>query len=170
MFKIRYKIFADEELEDYEISGENGYFELTFVDEIYGIYISEDIDIFSVSIYWWFYYLLEALDKIQDENYVLICDIETSNTWIEIKRDTDILNISEVSADKPNGSTAVECTIMPNLKYEYWKDKKILFEDFKLEILSKAREYLEELKSLNVEKHSQIINLEMLIIKIQDKH
>lgn len=167
MFKIRYRIFEEEEVEDYEIYGEYGYFELTIVDETYGVFILEDIDVFSVSIYWWFYYLLEALGKLRNCMYVLISDIEKSNTWIELKHETDILNISKVSADKPIGSTAVECVVMPNLKYEYWKDKKILFEDFKFEVLSKAKEYLEDIKLLNTKNHSQIHNFELLIHKVQ---
>lgn len=167
MFAIRYKVFEDEELELEELRGADGYFEFQVVDETYGIYIPENIDVFSVSIYWWFYYFLEAAFMLNKTNYALICDIEKTNIWIELRKDGEELYISKVSADKPIGSTALESIRMPNLKYEYWKNKKVDFKNFKHEILKKSRKYLNDLKSLNVESHKDILNLEFLIQKVE---
>ncbi|GHU61530.1 hypothetical protein FACS189418_1330 [Clostridia bacterium] len=168
MFEIRFKVFEDKGLESHELKGANGYFEFQVENETYGIYIPENIDVFSVSIYWWFYYFLKAILMLNETNYVLISDIEKSDVWIEIKKIDWELIISKVRADKPVGSTALESRIMPNLKYEYWKDKKVNWTEFLNEILSKAKEYLCLVQSLNDKSHTDLIALNVLIKQVED--
>ena len=55
MFKIRYKIIEDTELEPLELKGADGYFQFQIADETYGIYIPQDTNVFTVSIYWCFF-------------------------------------------------------------------------------------------------------------------
>ncbi len=168
MFRIRYKIMDDVVLESWELKGADGYFEFQVGDETYGIFIPENIDVFMVSIYWWFYYFLEAILILNKTNYVLISDIEKANTWIEIKKNGDELYISKVFAEKPENSLALESEVIPNIKYKYWKDKKVLFMRFKAEVLNKAKCYLRDLKCLNEEIHKDIQNLESLIKKVDN--
>ena len=169
MFKIRYKIIDNIELESWELKGTDGYLEFQIVDETYGIYMPENIDVFMVSIYWWFYYFLKAIIILYETNYCLISDIEKANVWIELKKHGEGLYISKVFAEKPEGSSALESKIIPNITYKYWKDKKVIFANFKSEVLNKAKRYLKELKSLNnKEIHKDIQNLELLIEKVEN--
>lgn len=168
MFKINFKIFGNENVEEMELNGADGYFQFKIDNETYGIFIPEDIDEFSVSIYWWLYYLLKAVLILKTESYVLISDIEKPKIWIELNREKNIVKISKVTADKPEGSGAIETKEMPNLIYQYWKDKKVSYENLKTEVVNKTKLYIEEVRVLNNnESHKDILNLENLILEIE---
>lgn len=168
MFELKYKIFNNCDTEEGELIGKDGYFEITVDNEIYGIFIPEEIDEFSVYIYWWFTYFLEALELLENHNYVLISDIEKPKIWIEIKKiSNEMISFSKVNADKPEGTYAVEVKKMPNLSYPYWKNKIVVFENFKHEVLMKAEQYVNELTQLNSSNHSDVIKLESLIEKVK---
>ena len=167
MFNIRYKILEDEDIESYELKGEYGYFEFQTNDEVYGIYIDEILDIFSVSIYWWFYYFLNSLLLLNKTNYVLISDIEKADVWIELKKENEKIYISKVCADKPEGTSALETTLMPTLEYKYWKNQEVAFSNFCEEIIQESKKYLNDLKTLNTEKQKDMQNLELLIKKVE---
>lgn len=168
MFKISFKIFENENVEEMELNGADGYFQFEIDNETYGIFIPEEIDEFSVSIYWWLYYLLKAVLILKTESYVLISDIEKPKIWIELKKEKNILKISKVTADKPEGSRAIEMKEMPNLIHQYWKDKQVSYENLKTEVVNKTKLYIEELRVLNInENHKEILNLESLILEIE---
>lgn len=82
------------------------------------------------------------------------------------QKNQEELYISKVFAEKPENSLALESKVIPNIKYKYWKDKKVFFMGFKAEVLNKAKCYLKDLKCLNEEIHKDIQNLESLIIKV----
>lgn len=86
MFSIRYKVFFDEIYDDHELKGADGYFQIQVDNENYGLLLSEELDVFSVSVYWWFYYFLEATELLKNEKQVYISDIETPQVWIELKK------------------------------------------------------------------------------------
>ncbi|KGR85332.1 hypothetical protein [Lysinibacillus odysseyi] len=167
MFKISYKIFENENVEEMELNGADGYFQFKIDNETYGIFIPENIDEFSVSIYWWLYYLLKAILMLKTESYTLISDIEKPKIWIELKKEKNIVKISKVTADKPEGSGAIEMKEMPNLIYQYWKDKQVSYGDLKTEAVNKTKLYIEELRVLNNKDNKDILNLENLILEIE---
>ncbi len=167
MFYIRYKILENEDIEPYELQGEYGYFEFRANDEIYGYYIDENLDIFAVSIYWWFYYFLKGILLLNKMDYVLISDIEKENVWIELKREKGKFYISKVYADKPEGSSALETTAMPNLEYKYWKNKEVSFSGFCKEIIQKSKQYLNDIKILNNNRQIEVQDLELLIKRVE---
>lgn len=167
MFKITFKAFENDILEEMELNGADGYFQFEIRNETYGIFITKDIDEFSVSIYWWLYYFLTAVLILKTENYVLISDIEKPKIWIELIKEKNIVKISQVTADKPEGSGAIETREMPNLIYQYWKDKQVSYENLKTEVVNKTKLYIEELRVLNNEVNKDILNLESLIIEIE---
>ncbi len=167
MFKISYKLFENENVEGNELNGADGYFQFEIDNETYGIFITEEIDDFSVSVYWWMYYLLEAVLILKTERYVLISDIEKPSIWIELKKEKDVVGISKVSADKPKGSGAIETKKMPNLMYQYWKEKRVTYEDLKKEVIDKTKLYVEELRILNNENNKYILSLKRLILEIE---
>ncbi|MFJ8462041.1 hypothetical protein ACIQ57_23470 [Lysinibacillus xylanilyticus] len=82
MFSINYKVFFDDVS---ELKGEDGYFQIQVDDETYGLYLQDDLDSFSVSVYWWFVYFLQSIKLIKNERLVYISDIETPRVWIELK-------------------------------------------------------------------------------------
>lgn len=167
MFKIRYKLFENENVEETELNGADGYFQFEIDYETYGIFIPEDIDEFSVSIYRWLNYFLKAVLVLKTESYVLISDIEKPKIWIELKMEENIVKISKVTADKPEGSGAVETKEMPNLIHQYWKDKLVTYENFKEEVVNKTKLYIKELRVLNNEDNKDISDLESLILEIE---
>ncbi len=167
MFKISFKIFENDSVEEMELNGADGYLQFEIDNETYGIFIPEDIDEFSVSIYWWLYYFLKAVLILKTESYVLISDIEKPKIWIELVKEKNIVKISKVTADKPEGSGAIETKEMPNLIHQYWKDKQISYEDLKTEVVNKTKLYIEELRVLNNDVNKDILNLESLILEIE---
>ncbi|MGE7912638.1 hypothetical protein [Lysinibacillus xylanilyticus] len=167
MFKINFKIFENDSVEEMELNGADGYLQFEIDNETYGIFIPEDIDEFSVSIYWWLYYFLKAVLILKTESYVLISDIEKPKIWIELVKEKNIVKISKVTADKPEGSGAIETKEMPNLIHQYWKDKQISYENLKTEVVNKTKLYIEELRVLNNEVNKDILNMESLILEIE---
>ncbi|KOO43027.1 hypothetical protein [Priestia koreensis] len=167
MFNISFKIFENDGAVEKEINGADGYFQFEICDETYGILITENIDEFSVSIYWWLNYFLEAVLILKTENYVLISDIEKPKIWIELLKEKSLVNMSKVTADKPEGSGAIETKEMPNLIHQYWKDKRISYEILKTEVVNKTKLYIEELKVLNNELNKDILHLESLIVEVE---
>ncbi|RYL87084.1 hypothetical protein ABNN70_00605 [Sporolactobacillus sp. Y61] len=168
MFHINYKIFNHIVNEVNELRGADGYFQIQVGDSKYGLMLTEDLDAFSVSVYWWFIYFLEALYLIQREDQVYISDIETPQVWIELKRiNNDKLLISEAHATKPEGSHAVVCTISNKVTYPAWSGKPVLFTEFRDELLTSSISYLNDLYKINAKSHPNLIKLKTLIDKVK---
>lgn len=165
MFEINFKVFEDNESEN--LIGEYGYFNFTIDNESYGIIIDEEIDDFSVSVYNWFTSFLKSLETLETENYVLINDIESFNAWIEMCRNKEVLSVSKVSGNKVGQGGWVRKEKLSDVDYKFWKDKKVLFTDFKTEILEKSEEYIAELVKLNSLQNNNVIELSDLVAKIK---
>lgn len=56
---------------------------------------------------------------------------------------------------------------MPNLIHQDWEDKQVTYENFKSEVVNKAKFYVNELRVLNNENRKDILNLESLIMEIE---
>lgn len=149
MFKIEYRIVISE-FED-DIFGKNGFIKFSNNSHSYGdIYPKEIEQHMGVeSIYYWLTYFMQAAIELEDKNYVLISDIESYNTWLEIERRTDIIYTSVIHADKPVGTTAVEFSPVPNIKYTDWKRQDTSFMQFKREVMENAKKYYTEISELN---------------------
>lgn len=165
MFEINFKVFEDNESEN--LIGEYGYFNFTIDNESYGIIIDEEIDDFSVSVYNWFTSFLKSLETLETENYVLINDIESFNAWIEMCRNKEVLSVSKVSGNKVGQGGWVRKEKLSDVDYKFWKDKKVLFTDFKTEILEKSEEYIAKLVKLNSLQNNNVIELSDLVAKIK---
>ncbi|MGA3599132.1 hypothetical protein [Lysinibacillus agricola] len=161
MFSINYKVFFDDIS---ELKGADGYFQIQVDDEIYGLYLQDDLDSFSVSVYWWFVYFLRSIQLIKNERLVYISDIETPRVWIELKNiDDEKITIREAHADKLDGTQAIECHVHSNITYPNLSNKLVLLRDFECEVLKKAKKYLDDLKQLNDNSHPYILKFESLI-------
>jgi hypothetical protein len=165
MFEIKFKIFENDESENF--IGKYGYFSFNIDNESYGIILEEEIDDFSVSVYDWFTSFLKCLEILETESYVLINDIESFNTWIEMYRDKDIVSISKISGDKIGQGGWLRTEKLPDADYKFWKDKKVLFSDFRTEILGKSEEYLTDLIKLNSLQNSYVHELSDLVMKLK---
>lgn len=129
MFKIKYKIFNDseDEIERSEFHGEIGYFQLIVGDSEYGAYLDKEVDIVSVSIYWWMRYFAEATLKLREENPIYIRDIETPRVRIELaKQDDNTIIIGKIESPKLEGFSAIESENKIEKKKLIGKKKLIL--------------------------------------------
>ncbi|MGY3187343.1 hypothetical protein [Lysinibacillus sp. TE18511] len=79
------------------------------------------------------------------------------------KFDDDKITISEVHADKLDGTQAIECHMHSNITYPNSSNKLVLLRDFESEVLKKAKKYLDDLKQLNDNRHPYILKFESLI-------
>jgi len=154
MFKIEYRIVISE-FED-EISGKNGFIKFSDNSHNYGdIYSKEMGQHMGVeSIYYWLTYFMQAVIELEgNKNYILISDIESYNTWLELERRSDSIYTSVIHADKPFGTTAVEFFPVPNIKYTDWKKQETNFTQFKREVMENAKKYYNEICELNPLNH-----------------
>lgn len=163
MFEIKFKVFSNAEIEANNLNGEYGYFYFSIDEDSYGVIISEEINDFSVSIYDWFFSFLSGLKILEDRNYVLINDIESFKIWIEIQRKDDCIYISKASGEKVDGGGLVRTEKILAIEYPYWKNKKIVWSNFRKEIINKATQYLLEISKLNSPGNINIVELKKLI-------
>ncbi|MGX7420467.1 hypothetical protein ACWOFR_16900 [Carnobacterium gallinarum] len=163
MFEINFKLFS---VEEENFPGEYGYFNFIVSDSSYGIILEDEVEIFTVSVYEWFSSFLKALNILETEDYVLINDIESFNTWIEMCRNKDIITISKISGDKVEQGGWVRKEKLSDADYKFWKDKDVLFSDFREEILEKSEKYLADLINLNSLENNKIVELDKLIKEI----
>lgn len=149
MFEIIYKIIN----KDYEqdIKGTEGFFQIRCNEKIYGKFYPTDIEQFmdTVEISRWMIWFLQIVYDLRSKKYILLSDIESYNTWIEFKRKNDIVLVSIIHADKPQGSTAIEYEHMPNTTYPYWSNEEISYYQLECEVIKKAKKYSKELDLLN---------------------
>lgn len=167
MVEIKFKIFSSFIQEEDDFKGEYGYFLLRICDKFYGEYRKDiDLDILAMNIYDWFNNFMRSLILLKDDKKVYISDVETAEVWIRIiSKNADSIQISELHADKIEGSHSLEVDIDLNEKDIVWQ-KTIRFKDFQEELIKKGKQYLLELKKLNNEKNKYVQYLEKLLKEI----
>lgn len=167
MVKIKFKIFTSYIEDDDELKGEYGYFQLCVDDKTYGEYREDiELDILSMNIYDWFSNFVQAFISLKNGNIVYISDVETSEVWIKMMANEENIQISEIYADKPDGSHSVETDINLDEKNRVW-EKTVKVLDFQRELVLKGEQYLSELKKLNSETNEYIQKLEKQLKEIK---
>lgn len=167
MIEIKFKIFTSFIEEDDNLKGEYGYFLVKINNECYGEYREDiDLDILSMNIYDWFSNFIQAILLIRSNDKVYISDVETPEVWIKLVKSEENLQISEVRADKPEGSLSVEADIELNEKSTVW-ESLINLQDFQKELIFKGEQYVAELKKLNAKNNELMKELETLLEKIK---
>ena len=151
MFKINIKIINNE-YDDF--AGESGFIQIKCNDKLYGEIWSEELaDIMSQEyIFDWLNRLKQGLEILKRRDYVLIADIESYNTWIELKRNRDSLIFSIVKGETPDGSTDIEFHA-DNIVPGAWTDQKILFEEFETEVNNTIADYMHYIETHNTNKN-----------------
>ncbi|WP_207578313.1 hypothetical protein [Listeria seeligeri] len=168
MIEIKFKIFNSYiEDDDDDLKGEYGYFQLCVDDKTYGEYRDDiELDILSMNIYDWFSNFVQAFILLKSNSIVYISDVETSEVWIKMITDEENIQISEVYADKPEGSYSVETDINLDEKNKIW-EKTVKVQDFQKELVLKGKQYLSELKKLNSRTNEYIQKLETQLKEIK---
>ncbi|MBO0477908.1 hypothetical protein DOK76_12570 [Vagococcus sp. DIV0080] len=167
MIEIKFKVFTSYFEDEDELKGEYGYFQLCVDDKTYGEYREDiELDILSMNIYDWFSNFAQACILLKNKNIVYISDVETSEVWIKLMTDGEDVQISEIYADKPDGSRSVETDINLDEKNRVW-EKMVKVIDFQSELFLKGEQYLSELKKSNSETNEYIQKLEMQLKEIK---
>ncbi|MBO0471481.1 hypothetical protein JZO66_13075 [Enterococcus sp. DIV0242_7C1] len=167
MFELKYKIFndLDDDLEGNEFYGENGYFQLLAGHSEYGFYLDKEVDVMSVSIYWWMRYFVEATLKLENMNVVYISDIETPKIWIELtKVGSEKMTVRKIEALKREGSSAVESDV--EIEKIDWEEK-IDVREYTPAIIKSCSDYLNDLRILNTKENVYIQELEELLKQLK---
>lgn len=170
MFKIKYKIFDDLEgdIEGSEFHGEIGYFQLIANNSEYGVYLDKEVDIVSVSIYWWMRYFAEATLKLKEKKTIYISDIETTKVWIELtKKDDNTIIIGKIQSPKLDGFSAIESESKIEKETIDWEEK-INFEEYNVELISTFEKYLNDLNAINTQGNCYIKELEKLLNQLKN--
>lgn len=167
MFKIKFKIFDSLIEDDDRLKGEYGYFLFSVNENNYGEYRDDvDLDILSIDIYDWFDNFIEAINLLKTKKEVYISDVETQEVWIKLViQDVDTIKISEIRAEKPEGSLAVEADIELHEKSTVWEEI-VQFSDVKRVLFSASEDYISKLKKINDTKNDYIEKLIALVGEI----
>ncbi|WP_317914345.1 hypothetical protein [Carnobacterium maltaromaticum] len=165
MFK--FKIFSSFIEEEDALKGEYGYFLLKLGNESYGEYREDiDLEILSMDIYDWFTNFINAIKLLRTKEHVYISDVETPEVWIKLANlGLDNIEISELRAEKPDGSHAVESEIELVEKKILWTET-IKLEEFTSNLNTQVDIYLSELKLLNSSNNKYVKKLDKLVSEI----
>lgn len=167
LIKIMFKIFNSYIEDDDDLKGEYGYFQLCVNDKTYGEYRDDiELDILSMNIYDWFCNLAQAFILLKNNSAVYISDVDTSEVWIKMMIDNDNIRISEIYADKPEGSSSVETDINLNEINEIWGET-VKLQEYQKELVLKGEQYLSEMKNLNSRNNEYILKFETELEKMR---
>lgn len=179
MFQILYRLTDDIKYlktldeEAFDVEGDfEGFFALNFDGNYYGYYHDNPLkenEKGDELITNWFISLLEAYVELQLTNYVAVSDIDSFNTWLEFKKQGEMVSVSIVEAEKEDGSTEIRTKPFENYAYGRWNNIGLELEDFRTELINKASQYFEEIVSINLRllKSRRIIKLNDLILKVK---
>lgn len=153
MFKIEYKISKT----DYDdFVGEKGYYKMFCNENVYGEIFPDELEkiMGTEYLYDWFEDMVKIALALHDVRYIALSNIESYNLWVEFVRHEDVLSISLVNADKPNGIGSVAYELL-NRKDDknLWKDEVVSFMEFKQELVRVVTDYLENIKTCNRDKN-----------------
>ncbi|TFJ45401.1 hypothetical protein CKN80_06985 [Carnobacterium divergens] len=164
MFDIKYRIVDIEENDSDELEGNEGYFMLICNEHNYGEIFPPELDniMGTVSIYWYFIYLLEIVDKLKSKKIAYLSDIDSYNTWIEFKLIDESVVISVGTGEQEDETGAIEYIEPSNFSYSRWMNQTVDYDCFKNVILEKATNYSEELRNLNP---SKLTNTNLIKLK-----
>lgn len=139
-------------LELEEIGFVLGYIEFMFGEFVYGFIPEVPIPpnmqgLFNLSI--WFEQLTEACLILNNSNYVIINDINSYNSWIEIKKEADKLYISDLKSTNKTNKGMLEVLPLESYREGKWRNEIVDITDFVGKVKNSAEKFTEELLRLN---------------------
>jgi len=153
MFKIEYKISRT----DYDdFVGEKGYYKIFCNENAYGEIFSDELEeiMGTEYLYDWFEDMVKIALELHNVSYIVLSNIESYNLWIEFIRNEDILSVSLVNADKPDGTGSVAYELFNKCDDKnLWKDEEVSFTEFKKELVRVVTDYIKDVKTYNTDKN-----------------
>ena len=176
MFEILYRILqTNDELEEYDENSFDmggdvlGFFAINVNGYRYEYYHNRPLqpgEFWSEEISYWFILLIRAYHELSNSGYVLIDNVDSFNSWIELKRNHDMVAINIIKAEKPDGTTELRLTPLEKFEYGTWiaeyvkdgnvcselvdrRDESVKLSRIRAELLRKGLQYLDELREIN---------------------
>jgi hypothetical protein len=180
MFIINYRITEDIkylkslELEIFDNNSDlEGFFSMTFNNKSYGYY--HDNPLREEENGWdlitnWFSLLLNAYLELIVTKYVAISDIESYNSWIELKMEDDKVVVNIIETEKEDGMEEITTKPFNEFKYGDWNNVLIELKDFKEELILKTKKYLNEIAAINPKllESRRMKNIKELLLKVEN--
>jgi|GEM_PF-5765608 hypothetical protein len=150
MFKLNYRITDTNESIQQLAETESyyhveGFFKIVVNNNEYGIYHSHplrDGEVGMECLLFWFTSFLSAAIELKKNDYVLINEIDSYNTWIELSKDSDFLKVN---------------ILRPN---PLWHENNIVpFTDFFNETIKQSQNLYNELTAIS----SNTVNNKMIV-------
>jgi len=180
MFELNYRIAQEEYM---HFQGDKGYYRMIYNGNVYGVMYPEDgINFEGLSqkeieeimgtelLFIWLKTITQVAVELESKDYLVMGAVENSTRWIEFEKNNDELSIKEVYAEKENPTQLIEYELENKVHaISENTNTKILFSDFKQEIMRTITSYLEDV--LNLEQNDygkeQIANLEEIFEKLK---
>lgn len=149
MFELDYRIVCSE-YDDFV--GQHGFFQIRCNGYNYGEMYPKEIEAVmdKVSLYDWFKRLARVIKSLMTEEYVVLSDVESYNTWIEFQKRNEDVVVSIVKAEKEQGTHDIEFNLK-EVKYGEWKEQVINFNQLRKEVAMKGTEYIKNVAASNTE-------------------
>ncbi|MEB3104112.1 hypothetical protein [Ferviditalea candida] len=159
MLSIKYRITDTSNWGEMDINqidsegGIEGFFSVEVNGFKYGYYHDrelmpneEGLDLVST----WFENLLRSMAILKNEAYVLVRDIETKGTWLELKLlPQELLSLSIVKTDTNKTFEPVTTIHFENINYGEFKNQIVTQREFKMELLKQTKNFIHSLESIN---------------------
>jgi len=130
----------------------------------------------------WFILFIYAYHELNHSGYVAISDVESPISWIEFKKNDDMVAINLIRADKPDGTLELRTKPFEQCEYNLWyiqyikdgiqhdelvdrRNESVNLKKFRKELIRKASQYLEELQEINPKLmyNRNVAELELLV-------
>lgn len=149
MFELDYRIIHSE-YDDF--IGQNGFFQINCNAYNYGEIYPKELEVVmdKVSVYDWFERLIKVTKKLSTEDYVVLSDVESYNTWIEFQRRKQEVIISIIKAEKKQNSRDIEFKLEESSAGE-WVNQVVSYNQLRNEIIEKAEEYIKYISANNAD-------------------
>lgn len=162
MFEINFRLtrtvheyFKKLSVEEIDSEGNiDGFFEMVFNNKSYGFYTKEPLsekEFGGEYIDDWLDSLQKACIVLNFHSYVAISDVDSINSWIEFKKNTDenYLFVSNLCKEKSNEVFKITIDRLEEAKVLSWENEIIHYSEFLLEIIKKVEIFMEYLVSIN---------------------
>lgn len=150
ILKIEYLICLDEMIIS-DVDKIYGFFQMSVAGQLYG-YCPDDTtllpasDILSV----WFEQLAEVYTLVESHDYILIKDIDSFNSWIEIRRFSNMeIDISHIISEEKNNSGIIRLEPLPQFEYGLWKRVRVNKSEFLQELHRVILKFIAEVSTKN---------------------
>ncbi|MFD2115261.1 hypothetical protein ACFSTH_07030 [Paenibacillus yanchengensis] len=148
--KVDYLICKDETLTT-EIDNVYGFFQINIAGNLYGYCPENGIGLVgSELLSIWFEQLTEVYCLIHNKDYILINDIDSINSLIEIKKyNESLLEISHIVSNSKDEIGVIGLKPLDYFEYGLWKNICIERECFSREVYRVINQFVSEVSDIN---------------------